>query len=180
MKTLCATVALASCLLSGLLVQGCAGLQDQPRPAKAAIPSPSATGKPGCFYAREAQSFRVLDWSNLIVFAPNDANAYHVRISPPSPDLRFTETLAFLPTDNRICGYAGEGMLIGTPPRAERVAVVDVSRLSPEGLEALRARSAGETRTVARPQPGPGAEIEGDTARPAAPPAGKADSPAEN
>jgi hypothetical protein len=75
--------------------------------------------------------------------------------------LRFAETLVFLPADARICGYAGERLIVGTGPAIETLSVIDVSRLAPGSLAALRASAAEETPLPARPQPGPGAEIEG-------------------
>ncbi len=147
-----------SMILAGCLLAGCAATGGQPSVKKAPIPPPSATGKAACFYPRQAQNFRVLDRSNLIVYAPNDANAYHVRISPPSTELRFADSLAFLPTDGSLCGYAGERLVVGGSPRAERLAILEISRLTPEGLAALRADSAGPD--VPATKPGPGSEVE--------------------
>ena len=153
--------------LAGCLLVGCSATGDRAAVVKVPIPPPSATGTSACFYARQAQSFRVLDWSNLIVYAPNDANAYHVRISPPVRS-RFAESLAFLPADARICGYAGERVIVGIGPAAESHTVIDVSRLSPDSLAALRANSAGEAVPAAPPQPGPGAVVEGPASQEAA------------
>jgi hypothetical protein len=150
--------ALAVCLLAG-----CSATNDETASAKEPIPPPSATGTSACFYPRQVQNFVALDRSNLIVFAPNAANAYHVRITPPSTQLEFAEGLAFLPPSGRVCGYAGERLIVGIGPAAERVAVIDVSRLAPGGLEALQAGRTGATAPAARPQPGPGADIEGAT-----------------
>jgi hypothetical protein len=131
-----------------------------------------------CFYPRQVLNFRVLDRSNLIVYAPNDRNAYHVQVSPPSTDLRFADSLAFIPSNERICGYAGERMIIGSSTAGPVAAIIAVSRLSPESLESLRADSAGAATPAVEPMPGPGAEIEpaGD---PEPDPATKADSSAE-
>ena len=145
-----------------MLVAGCAGTQ--PRAVKPPIPPPSVTGKADCVDARSVQNFLVLDRSNLIVYAPNETNAYHVRISPPSTDLPWADDLALVPSGSQLCGYAGDRLLVD----GERYAVIDVARLSPEGLESLRASRRGESVPMPPPQPGPGAEIEG-LERPAAP-----------
>lgn len=167
---ICRSVALArslvaSCLVIGCLVAGCSGMDagsnEQPRRVKAPIPAPSVTGAAACFYPGQVQDFRVLDRSNLIVYAPNDRHAYHVRISPPSMELSFTDRLAFLSSSDRICGYAGERLVIGGSTAGYRVAIIAVSRLSPESLESLRGGSAGIIAPSAEPQPGAGAEIEG-------------------
>ncbi|MEQ1800493.1 MAG: DUF6491 family protein [Gammaproteobacteria bacterium] len=151
------------------LLGGCAAPGDGERPARVPIPPPSATGTSDCFYAREVQDFTALDRSNLIVYAPNDSNAYHVRISPPSNDLRFADSLAFLPPAGRICGYAGERLVVGLPASGQRFAIIDVSRLSRASLDMLRGGGEGGAEAATpRPQPGPGADVEGSGA-PASP-----------
>ncbi|MEO7386661.1 MAG: DUF6491 family protein [Gammaproteobacteria bacterium] len=147
------------------LLGGCAGSGKATRTSRVPIPSPSETGTPDCFYVRDAQNFLVLDRSNLIIYAPNDNHAYHLRISPPSTELRWAEGLAFSPSD-RICGYAGDRLFVGPPQSVERYAVIDVARLSAEGLEALRATARGDAAPIARPQPGAGAEVEPRRATP--------------
>ncbi len=153
-------IALAGCLLAG-----CAATTDQAASLKVPIPPPSTTGTSACFYADQAQSFRLLDARNLIVYAPDERRAYHVRISPASPsrDLRFADRVAFEPANGRICGYAGERLVIGRGTGADRVSVVDVARLTPGSLAALQSGSEGEAVPAARPQPGPGPAIEGAT-----------------
>ncbi|MSR09744.1 MAG: hypothetical protein EXR82_09545 [Gammaproteobacteria bacterium] len=152
------SIALWACLLAG-----CSLTPDRAASSKAPIPPPSATGPSACFFPREVQSFRVLDRSNLIVYAPDDRSAYHVRIASPSTSLRFVERVAFDPPNARICGYAGERLVIGRGTGTQRVPVIDVSRLAPGSLAALQAGSEGEALPTARPQPGPGPAIEGTT-----------------
>lgn len=163
-------------VVSGLL-GGCTGAGSatgEPGQTRRTIPPPAETGTAGCFHAWQAQDFRVLDRSNLIVYAPNDRNAYHVQVSPPSMDLRNAESLAFVPPNDRICGYAGQRLIVGGAMAGQPLAVIAVSRLSPEGLASLRSGSSGAAPPAAEPQPGPGAEIE-----PAPLPAPKPDSTTE-
>jgi len=162
---------LASCILAG-----CAGRDGQARVDKASVSAPSLTGTAACFYPREVQDFRVLDRSNVILYSPNDANAYHLRVSPPSTELRFAESLAFLPAGGRICGYAGERLIVGPPTSAQRFAIIDVARLSPGSLQTLRGGSEDRAAPAARPRPGPGADVEGVSVPPAP---GKSDSDGE-
>jgi hypothetical protein len=124
----------------------------------------SATGTAACFYPRDVQSFRVLDRSNLIVYALNGSDAYRVRINPPT-GLESAESLTFLPPDARICGYAGERLIIGRGPVTEARAVIDVSRLAPDSLAALLTGNADESLPAASPKPGPGAEVEAPKAQ---------------
>lgn len=148
--------------------------------AKTRVPPPSLTGTAACFYARQVQDFEVLNRSNLIVYAPNDRHAYHVLISPPSVELRWANALAFLPANDRICGYAGERLVIPAAGTGQSPAIVAVSRLSPEGLETLRG-GADVAAPVVPAQPGQGAEIEELPESPADGTQGeKADSESEN
>lgn len=154
-------------LLTICALAGCAGAGGQARTERVAVPGPAVSGAQGCFYPRDVQDFRVLDRSSLIVYAPNDGNAYHVRLSPPSLDLRFAESLAFLPAGGRICGYAGERLIVGPPRSAEHLAIIDVVRLSPDSLQVLRSGAEGGAGTpTPRPRPGPGADVEGAAAAP--------------
>jgi hypothetical protein len=161
------------CLLPTCLLAGCAGTDGQAQGAKRPVPLPSVTGMPGCFYAREVQDFTVLDRNNLIIYAPNEANAYHLRLSPRSSELRFADSIAFLPAGDRICGHAGDRLIVGPLAAAEELAIMDVARLSPGSLRALRGGTDGGAGPAApRPRPGPGADVEGEVP-PAEP--GKAD-----
>ena len=162
---------LALCLLAGCSMTG-----DQTAALKGQNTPPPRSGTGDCFYARQAQSFVALDRSNLIIYAPNEANAFHVLVSPPTA-LQSAETLKFLPADARICGYAGERLIVGSGPAREALAVIDVSRVAPGSLAALQASATEETPPSARPQAGPGPEIEG-VARQEAPE--KLASPLEN
>jgi len=165
-----------TCIASGCSATGTDAAQE-PRRARVAIPPPSDTGVPGCFPVSLAMDFRVLDRSNLIVYAPDERNAYHVQVGPPSQELRYAESLTFRAPTGRICGLAGERVIIGGlpgSPSGPELSVWAVSLLSTESLELLRAGSG--VPPPAEPRPGPGAEIEG---APASDPAEKADSGAE-
>ncbi len=127
------------------------------------LPSPADTGTPACFYAGQVSDFSVLDRSNLIVYAPSRQTAYHVRISPPATSLRATDRLSFGPRDARICGYAGERLIVPDGRGGERFSIIGVSRLTEAGLESLlvaagRAAGAGAAEE-AQPEPAAGAEI---------------------
>jgi len=156
-------------LVATSMLAGCAGPGGQARTGRPVVPAPSVTGTSACFYPRDVQDFRVLDRSNVVVYAPNESHAYHVRISPPSPDLRFADNLAFLPATGRIGGYAGDRLVVGAPMSAARLSVIDVARLTPGSLEALRSGGEeGAGPVEPRPEPGPGADVEGAGVPPAA------------
>lgn len=151
-------------LLLVALVLGCAATDsqapEQSRQKPASVPALSGTS--ACFYPREVQNFRVIDRSTVVVFAPNENNAFVLRVSPPSVELRGAEALAFQPERGRICGYAGERLLVSPGRSAERLAIIDVRQLAPDAVEALQsATKDGAGPAAPRPQPGPGAEVEG-------------------
>ena len=117
----------------------------------------------GCFYTREASNFDVLDKSNLIVYAPTKSRAYHVRIAPPSHELRHANRIAFEGRSGRICGYAGESVSFGGGIGARRYSVANVWRLNEAALEQLKdAYQAGDGEMTPEPRPTEGAEVERD------------------
>jgi len=128
------------------------------------LPSPADTGTAACFYAGQVSDFTVLDRSNLIVYAPSKQSAYHVRISPPAIGLRSADRLSFGRSDARICGYAGERLIVPDGRGGERYSIVGVARLTQAGLEALlfaAGRSAGPgPADAAEPEPAGGADIQ--------------------
>jgi hypothetical protein len=101
------------------------------------IPPPAETGSDGCFFVRDVQDFRALDQSNLIVYAPTKAQPYHVRINPPAPELRSADRIAFTSRNSRICGYAGDALIIDSAGSPRRNSVLAVSRLDAAGLQRL-------------------------------------------
>ena len=118
-------------------------------------------GAQACFYTRQASDFRALDRSNLIVYAPNRSWPYRVRISPPSNDLRSAETLAFSGRSNRICGHAGESVLIGRSGTGRQHSIIDVSRLDEDELQALLEQyDRGNGAKIVEPEIPDGSEFE--------------------
>lgn len=95
------------------------------------------TTKQGCFYTRDASNFDVLDKSNFIVYAPTKSRAFHVRIAPPSNELKFANGLAFEGRGNRICGYAGESVAFGAGGGPRRYSIANVWQLDQAALEQL-------------------------------------------
>ena len=123
---------------------------------------PSAlTGGSACFYVRDASSWTVLDRSTLIVYAPNKSSAFRVQVSPGASDLRWADSLAFVSRSNRICGRAGERIVVPTGGAKSSYSVIDVRRLNSASLEGLLAEhgKAGRSEPV-EPGESPGADIE--------------------
>lgn len=136
---------------AALMLAACATTPESETTAARAEP----LGTQACFYQRNVTGFRYLDRSNLIVYAPGRSNAYRVTISPPSFELRSADAIAFASRGGRICGYAGESLLIdrGTD---RRYAVIDVRQIDAAALDALL----GPDEEKLSPEPAEGAEIE--------------------
>lgn len=158
-------VRLAGIAALALLLGGCATSDDEfarrPRPSVAA----GEFGEQDCFLWQTLRNFEVLDDHNLIVFAAGEAEAYHVQVSPPATGLRFAGTLAFESRSARVCGHAGDALIVhdsGLGP--QRLGVIGVFRLDETALAGLRARfGLGSARPAGgKPQPGPGAALERD------------------
>lgn len=119
--------------------------------------------KQGCFFTRDASDFDVLDNSNLIVYAPTKSRAYHVRIAPPSNQLRFANGLAFEGRSNRICGYAGDSVSFWGSEAGRRYSITDVWQLDAAAREQLLdAYKAGDGKKVPETKDSEGADIERD------------------
>lgn len=140
-----------------------AARESTPRPSVA----PGEFGEADCFVARSVSNFTTLDDRNLIVFAPGKSNAYHVQVNPPSPQLRYAESLGFESRHSRVCGYAGDELIIAAGGGPSRMAVTGVFRLDAMALEGLQARfGKAPPASLQQPQPGMGAEIERDLEAP--------------
>ena len=145
-------------LVQGGLIAGCAADGFQ-KPADGGFANHSAGSD--CFYARDVGSWRVLDRSSLIVYAPSKSHAFRVQMAPGASDLRWTDSLAFISRSNRICGHAGDRIVMPTGSIKRSYSVIDVRRLDQVALEGLLG-GYGEAGQPGSPEPGksPGAVIE--------------------
>ena len=125
--------ALVICLIATVSVIGCAAGHSTASQSGAAA---EASDRSGCFYRRQVTDFDPLDRSNLIVYAPGRGSAYRVSISPPSRALPSANHIAFSSRSNRICGHAGDRLLIGLGAELG-FSVTQVHPLSKTALQAL-------------------------------------------
>ena len=93
-----------------------------------------------CFRVRDARDFEVLNRVNLVVYGPGNNRVWLVEIAPPSVNLRNTTAVVFETggTDNRICGRAGDRLIVGRGS-GRRSGVVDVRRLEQADLQRILA-----------------------------------------
>jgi hypothetical protein len=147
-------------LVQAGLITGCAAGGDQ---KSADADAPARRGSAACFYASNVSNWTVLDRSALIVYAPNKSHAFRVQVSPGASDLRWADSLAFVSRSNRICGRAGDQIVMPTGTTKRSYSVIDVRRLDQASLEGLLA-TYGKAGRSAEVEPGesPGAAIERD------------------
>jgi len=84
--------------------------------------------KTDCFYNRSVSSWTVLDRTRLIVYEGSKRRAFLVEISPPSFSLRSASEIAFVSNNSRVCGRAGERVLIDDSPSSGSF-IVAITRL---------------------------------------------------
>ncbi len=92
----------------------------------------------------QVRDFRVLDDSNLILYAPTRRNAYHVELMPACQGLRFADTIALRGRTGRLAGFAGDRVIIDRPGMPDRCAVTNVRRLDEASLTELIVSFEGE------------------------------------
>jgi hypothetical protein len=137
-----------------------AGCATTPGASQAPGNAPSLAGRADCFYAGDVQDFRVLGANSLLVYAPG-GRAYQVGISPPAYDLRFAQGIAFGGTSGRICGTAGDTLLVGGTGSRQRFSVVSVNALDQAAVDVMT----GKASPPGPPPPvgtAPGAGIDSD------------------
>jgi hypothetical protein len=105
---------------------------------------PQTTGE--CIFFRTLYDWKPLNRYNLIVWAPSRKHPYHLQLDRPCTNLRFAHTIGFTSNDGRLCGYAGDSVLVtsggGLP---ERCPIGSITRLDEAGLERLLAQGRGRT-----------------------------------
>ena len=82
-----------------------------------------------CFNSRDIDDYRVLDRSNLIVYGRPSTKAYHIEISPPATSIRGSDMISFVSWSGRICGFAGDDLVIPNSIYNERHSIISVKQL---------------------------------------------------
>ncbi len=142
---------------AALLAAAVAACATRGSPPAAATPPPSLAGTAACFFARDVQDFRELGRDALLVYAPDRDRAYRVQVAPPSFNLRNAWEIAFTGGGGRICGNAGERLVLRSGGSTEQLSVIDVRRLDAAAIDA--AVPAPGTRAPPAPAPGPGPAV---------------------
>lgn len=127
-------------LLMAVLQAGCA---HTPPPDAGAL---EAASGPECITLSRVRDYHLLDSRNLVVFAPDRANAFHLVLASSCPGLRLGAGLRLHGERGRLCGFPGEQVassLPGLDTRRERDSgcrVSAVRALDPAGLQELLVR----------------------------------------
>ena len=82
-----------------------------------------------CFNSRDIDDYMVLDRSNLIVYGRHSSRAYHIEISPPTSSIRGSDMISFVSWSGRICGFAGDDLVIPNSIYSERYSIISVKQL---------------------------------------------------
>ncbi len=92
-----------------------------------------------CIFARTVHDWRVLDSRNLVIWAPNRKDAYHVTLGFPLHDLKTQENVAFLDRngDGRLCGFGMDQIVTPNGNFTERSTIQGMERLDDAGLAVL-------------------------------------------
>lgn len=92
-----------------------------------------------CVFSRGVHDWRALDSRNLVIWAPNRKDAYHVTLGFPLHDLRTEESVAFLDRngDGRLCGFGMDQIITPNGVFTERSTITGMERLDEAGLAAL-------------------------------------------
>ncbi len=105
-----------------------------------ATPSPKAEASDAnCIFSRSINNWRGLDSTNLVIWAPNSKEAYHVTLSFPLQDLRTAEDMAVIDRngDGRICSFGFDTIVINSGPYPEKATIRGMTKLDEAGLIAL-------------------------------------------
>ena len=105
-----------------------------------------------CFNSRDIEDYMVLDRSNLIVYGRPSSRAYHIEISPPATSIRGSDMISFVSWSGRICGFAGDDLLIPNSIYNERHSIISVKRLDETAQYNLLVRF-GKAEPVIEVQP---------------------------
>ena len=105
-----------------------------------------------CFNTRDIEDYMVLDRSNLIVYGRPSSRAYHIEISPPATSIRGSDMISFVSWSGRICGFAGDDLLIPNSIYNERHSIISVKRLDETAQYNLLVRF-GKAEPVIEVQP---------------------------
>ncbi|HEX6995638.1 MAG TPA: DUF6491 family protein [Gammaproteobacteria bacterium] len=115
-----------------IVATGCAGQRD----ALSDVASRTTSAGGDCFTVSLARDFRYLDDQNLIVYAAG-RDPYHVELGQACFGLRGEHVIALRSRTDRMCGFAGDAVIVDSGAFADRCPVLSVRRLDDDQLRVL-------------------------------------------
>jgi len=91
------------------------------------------SNRSSCFNTMDIRDYRVLDRSNLIVYGRPKSRSYHLKISPPNLDESGLDMISFKSWSGRVCGFAGDELIIPDSLFEQRYSIVSVTQLDEAG-----------------------------------------------
>jgi len=129
-----------------IVVMGCASQPD----ALSGVAERTTTSAGGdCFTVSLARDFRYLDDQNLIVYAAG-RDPYHVELAGTCFGLRGEHVIALRSRTDRMCGFAGDAVIVDAGAFVDRCPVLSVRRLDEDQHRILLAEFDAEERASQR------------------------------
>jgi len=124
-----------------VVVAGCAS---QPNALRDVAERTTSAGG-DCFTVSLARDFRYLDDRNLIVYAAG-RDPYHVELGSTCFGLRGEHVIALRSRTDRMCGFAGDAVIVDSGAFVDRCPVLSVRRLDDDQYRSLVAQFDAERR----------------------------------
>lgn len=107
-----------------------------------ATTSESRADKDACLFVRSIHDFRVLDRTNLIIWAPGRRNAYLVELGFPMPELKFAHRLAVVDRnhDGMLCGFGMDRIVVPDSFGSQHATIRSMTRLDESGIAELETK----------------------------------------
>ena len=87
------------------------------------------SNRSSCFNTMNIRDYRVLDRSNLIVYGHPRSRSYLLKISPPNLDKISLDMISFKSFSGRVCGFAGDELIIPDSLFEQRYSIISVTQL---------------------------------------------------
>jgi hypothetical protein len=95
-----------------------------------------------CVFFRSVYDWKELDANNLVVWAPGRRDAYHVYLTIPLYDLKFSVQIAFVDKDHdgQLCGFSSDQIAVVDSSFPQRSSITAMKKLDAAGIAELEER----------------------------------------
>jgi hypothetical protein len=93
-----------------------------------------------CVFFSTLYDWRALDDRNMVLWAPNKRDAYHVELTMPLIGLKFAHQLAFIDADNdrMLCGFSRDAIGTDEGGMPSKSTIRAMTRLDADGIAQLQ------------------------------------------